>query len=143
MLLKSLFLPFSGVRKQGSYLIPGDGARARYSLGTNVNALSFKHCQCPITLTSRICIRAQEWAPGLCVHTVFIRSEAFHCFVRRSKWRLTVPNGVTISSRFFENQPNEICSGLSEEASKCRFLKAEKLESHSNAGKGKEKKKER
>ena len=72
------------------------------------------------------------------MHTVFIRSEAFHCFVR-----LTVPNGVTISSRFFENQPNEICSGLSEEASKCRFLKAEKLESHSNAGKGKEKKKER
>ena len=46
-------------------------------------------------------------------------------------------------SRFFENQPNEICSHLSEKASKGRFLKPEKLQNHSNEGKGKEKKKER
>ena len=48
-----------------------------------------------------------------------------------------------MSSRFFENQPNEICSHLSEKASKGRFLKPEKLQNHSNEGKGKEKKKER
>ena len=48
-----------------------------------------------------------------------------------------------IPSRFFENQPNEICSHLSEKASKGMFLKPEKLLSHSNEGKGKEKKKER
>ena len=50
---------------------------------------------------------------------------------------------VYISSRFFENQLNEICSHLSEKASKGRFLKPEKLQNHSNEGKGKEKKKER
>ena len=48
-----------------------------------------------------------------------------------------------ISSRFFENQPNDICSHLSEKASKGMFLKPEKLQNHSNEGKGKEKKKER
>ena len=48
-----------------------------------------------------------------------------------------------ISSQFFENQLNEICSHLSEKASKGTFLKAEKLQNHSNEGKGKEKKKER
>ena len=48
-----------------------------------------------------------------------------------------------MSSRFFENQPNEICSHLSEKASKGRFLKPEKLQNHSNEGKGEEKKKER
>ena len=49
-----------------------------------------------------------------------------------------------ISSRFFENQPNEICSHLSEKASKGMFLnKPEKLQNHSNERKGKEKKKER
>ena len=48
-----------------------------------------------------------------------------------------------MSSRFFENHPNEICSHLSEKASKGRFLKPEKLQNHSNEGKGKEKKKER
>ena len=46
-------------------------------------------------------------------------------------------------SRFFENQPNEICSHLSEKAPKGRFPKPEKLQNHSNEGKGKEKKKER
>ena len=40
-------------------------------------------------------------------------------------------------SRFFENQPNESCSHLSEKASKGRFLKPEKLQNHSNEGKGK------
>ena len=48
-----------------------------------------------------------------------------------------------ICNLFFENQPNEICSHLSEKVSKCRFLKPEKLQIHSNEGKGKEKKKER
>ena len=43
-----------------------------------------------------------------------------------------------ISWRFFENQSNDICSQLSEMASKGMFLKPEKLE-----GKGKEKKKEK
>ena len=36
-----------------------------------------------------------------------------------------------ISSRFFENQPNEICSHLSEKASKGRFFKRDKLQNHS------------
>ena len=45
---------------------------------------------------------------------------------------------------FFENQPiNEICSHLSEKASKGRFFEPEKLQNHSNEGKGKEKKKGR
>ena len=42
-----------------------------------------------------------------------------------------------------ENQPNEICSHLSEKASKGRFLKPKKLRNYSNKGKGQEKKKER
>ena len=50
---------------------------------------------------------------------------------------------VCISSRLFENQRNEICSHLSEKASKGMFPKPEKLQNHSNEGKGKEKKKER
>ena len=48
-----------------------------------------------------------------------------------------------ISSRFFENQPNEICNHLCEKASKGRLLTPEKLQNHSNEGKRKEKKKER
>ena len=48
-----------------------------------------------------------------------------------------------ISSRYFEKQPNKICSHLSEKASKGRFLNSEKLQNHVNKGKGKEKKKER
>ena len=48
-----------------------------------------------------------------------------------------------ISRRFFENQPNKICSPLSEKASKGRFREPEKLQNHINEGKGKEKKKER
>ena len=48
-----------------------------------------------------------------------------------------------ISSRFFENQPNEICSHLPEKASKDTFLEPEKLQNQSNEGKGKEKKKKR
>ena len=50
-----------------------------------------------------------------------------------------------ISSRFFEIQPNEISSQVSEKASKVRFLydKPEKLENHSNEEIGKEKKKQR
>ena len=50
-----------------------------------------------------------------------------------------------IPSQFFENQPYEICSHLSEKASKGTFLisRREKLQNHSIEGKGKEKKKER
>ena len=50
---------------------------------------------------------------------------------------------ICISIRFFENQPNEICSHLCEKASKGMFLKLEKLQNHNNEEKGKEKKKER
>ena len=40
---------------------------------------------------------------------------------------------------FFENQPNKICSHLSEKASEGQFLKPEKtLQNHSNEGKGKQ-----
>ena len=42
---------------------------------------------------------------------------------------------VCISSRLFENQPNEICSHLSEKASKGMFPMPEKLQNHSNKGK--------
>ena len=48
-----------------------------------------------------------------------------------------------MSSQFFENQPNEICSHLGEKASKVTFFKPEKLQNHSDEGEGKEKKKER
>ena len=47
------------------------------------------------------------------------------------------------SNGYFENQPNEICSYLSEKASKGMFLKPEKLQHHSNEGKRTEKKKGR
>ena len=50
---------------------------------------------------------------------------------------------IYICSQFFENQPNEICSHLSEKASKVGFSKPEKLQSHSNEGKGEEGKKKR
>ena len=48
-----------------------------------------------------------------------------------------------LSSRFFEIQPNEISSQVSEKASKVRFLydKPEKLQNHSNEEIGREKKK--
>ena len=52
-------------------------------------------------------------------------------------------SAISISNRFFENQPNEICSHLSEKASKNRFRKPEKLQNHRNKGKRKEKEKER
>ena len=47
------------------------------------------------------------------------------------------------SSRVFENQPNKICSHLSEKALKDSFFKPEKFQNHCNEGKGKEKKQER
>ena len=49
----------------------------------------------------------------------------------------------SISNRFCENQPNEICRHLSEKASKNRFLKPEKLQNHRNEGKRKEKERAR
>ena len=48
-----------------------------------------------------------------------------------------------MSRRFFENQPNELCSHLIGKASKGMILKPEKLQNHSNEGKGKEKKKQK
>ena len=48
----------------------------------------------------------------------------------------------SISSQFLETQRNEICSHLSDKASKASFLMLDKLPNHSNEGKGKEKKKE-
>ena len=42
-----------------------------------------------------------------------------------------------MSSRFFENQPSEICSHLSEKASKGRFFGLDKLQNHSNEEKRK------
>ena len=48
-----------------------------------------------------------------------------------------------MSRRFFDNQPNEICSHLSEKALEGTFLKPEKFPNHSNEGKGRQKKKER
>ena len=48
---------------------------------------------------------------------------------------------VCMCRRFFENQPNEICSHLSEKPSKGRFLIPDKLQNHTNEGKGKERKK--
>ena len=44
-----------------------------------------------------------------------------------------------ISSRFFENQPNEICSHLSEKASKGRLLGPDKLQNYSIKRKGERK----
>ena len=49
---------------------------------------------------------------------------------------------LSMSSQFFETQPNEICSHLSDKESKGSFLIPNKLQNHSNKGKGKEKKKE-
>ena len=48
-----------------------------------------------------------------------------------------------VSSPFFESEPNEIYSHVSEKGSKGRFFCAKKLENHNIEGKGKEKKKER
>ena len=48
-----------------------------------------------------------------------------------------------ICNLFFENQPNEICSHLSEKVSKGRFLNPKKLQNYRNERKGKEKKKQR
>ena len=59
---------------------------------------------------------------------------------RIKKYRILFEIYIYISSRFFLNQPNEICSHLSEKLSKRRFLKADKLQNHTNEGKGKEKK---
>ena len=62
-----------------------------------------------------------------------------------SKWHILKDwqNSLATSSRFFENQASEICSHLSEKSSKGRFLEPEKLQNHSNEGKGMKKEKER
>ena len=49
---------------------------------------------------------------------------------------------VCTCGRFFENQSNEICSHSIEKPSKGRFFNPDKLQNHTNEGKGKEKKKE-
>ena len=41
----------------------------------------------------------------------------------------------SISSLFFENDPNEICSHLSEKGPKGRFFAPDKLKSHTSKGK--------
>ena len=71
------------------------------------------------------------------------RSFPIALFFKKGVGRFGEQNIIYISSRFFENQPDEICSHLSEKASKGRFLTPEEAPSHSNEGKGKEKKKER
>ena len=85
----------------------------------------------------------------------FCWSQTFHyratTLVALSKWKVGdwshwfpgLPWYIYIYSQFFENQPNEICSHLSEKASKVGFFKPEKLQSHSNEGKGEEGKKKR
>ena len=50
---------------------------------------------------------------------------------------------IYIYNRFFKNQPNEICSHSSEKASKGRFLKPEKLQTHRNEEEGKEEKRKK
>ena len=44
----------------------------------------------------------------------------------------------SISSRFFENEPNEICSHLSEKGPKGRFFAPDKLKSHTSKGRNEE-----
>lgn len=45
---------------------------------------------------------------------------------------------ISTSSRFFQNQPSEICSRLSEKASKGSFWAPDKAQNPTNEGKGKE-----
>ena len=70
------------------------------------------------------------------LYTAFIEN-------RLALFGVIMSNIHCISSRFFEIQPNEISSQVSEKASKVRFLynKPEKLQNHSNEEIGKEKKK--
>ena len=68
------------------------------------------------------------------------RSFPIALFFKKGVGRFGEQNIIYISSRIFENQPDEICSHLSEKVSKG---KTEEAPSHSNEGKGKEKKKER
>lgn len=49
---------------------------------------------------------------------------------------------ICMPSRFFENQPNGICHQLSEKVSKDRLFGPDKLQNHTDEGKGKEKNKE-
>ena len=49
-------------------------------------------------------------------------------------------HGTHISRLLFENQPNEICCHLSENASKGKFLWPDKLHNHTNKGKERRKK---
>ena len=73
---------------QRSRLVPGHGARVRYSLGINVNTLFSRYtharirtrCRCQST-RSTTCTRAQKWTPGPCVHTVVTSSVTVHRFV--------------------------------------------------------------
>ena len=53
-----------------------------------------------------------------------------------SKWRTLKDrqNSLETSSRFFENQPREICRHSSEKASKGRFFGPDKLQNHTNQG---------
>ena len=53
------------------------------------------------------------------------RSCPIALFFKKGVGRFAEQNIIYISSRFFENQPDEICSHLSEKASKGRFLTPE------------------
>ena len=70
------------------------------------------------------------------LYTAFIEN-------RLALFGVIMSNIHCISSRFFEIQPNEISSQVSEKVSKVRFLydKPEKLKNHSNEEIGKEEKK--
>ena len=79
---------------------------------------------CPLTIRRRWKLRKQE-------------------IYKKGRLLIDIIQYTYISSRFFENQLNEICSHLREKASKGTFLEPKKLQNQSNEGKGKEKKKKR
>ena len=77
-----------------------------YWLGTNVDTsffqvstLEFGHVAVGRVKGQRLCTPAQQWAPGSCVHTVFVIYGAVHCsscYAHVSKWFLQGRNAVTM-----------------------------------------------
>ena len=67
-------------------------------------------------------------------------TENFICYFKVAHFE-RLQNSLETPSRFYENQPHGICRHLSEKASKGKFLGPDKLQNHTNEGKGKEKKK--
>ena len=76
-----------------------------YWLGTNVDTsffqvstLEFGHVAVGRVKGRRLCTPAQQWAPGSCVHTVFVIYGAVHCsscYAHVSKWFLQGRNAIT------------------------------------------------